>query len=81
MTAWIKKGSRVLVSAIKARKPEKYEVLHLDRYISASCVVVDVWEYPPEDPKFEVLILHPPAGVTRKIVVRASQIGGQDASS
>ncbi len=61
MTDRIKKGSKVLVNAIKASKPESFEMLHFDQYWESECVVVNVWKYPPDDPKFEVLVLHPSA--------------------
>lgn len=80
MTDWIKKGSRVTLSkiVIKEINNDVVRALMFDQYNNAEAVVVSVWDYPPDDRKFEVNLRPPNHG---KLVIRDVDLGGYNASS
>lgn len=78
---WIKEGKKVYVHAIRARIPKGTRMLHLNAY-HEKAVIVKVWKYPPDDPKFVVQVAQMRrGGKPRRLVVRLSEIGGQRATA
>lgn len=71
----IRKGSWVLINKVVAEAIDDgiVRVLMFDEYDNAMGIVVSIWNYPPDDRKFEVQLKPPNYG---RLIVNEVDIGG-----